>query len=153
MAPTDVVQKLPVSPGPQTPPSSPQLPAYTQTLSSGHVQLFVDLLKAAQAIQSAPAAAGAIQPASTGEKSGDKKAPRARASKVEFKRVNEVYVPCEVQAQKLRSLPRSWNETEYKYKVVESTTPSGEVDELDEYIFVLRMRIGEYVDLCTALCY
>ena len=54
---------------------------------------------------------------------------------------------------KLISLPRSWNEKEYKYKVVESTTPSAEVDELDEYIFVLRVRIGEYVDLCTALRY
>jgi len=144
MAPTDVIPNLP---RPQTPPSSPELPAYKQTLNHGHVQLFVDLLKAAQAIQSAPAAAGAIQPASTGEKSGDKKASRARASKVEFKTVNEVYVPCEVQTQKLRLLPRSWDEKEYKYKVVESTTPSGEVDELDEYIFVLRVRIGKYVDL------
>jgi len=43
----------------------------------------------------------------------------------------------------LRSLSHSWNEKEYKYKVVESTTPSEEVDELDEYIFVLRVRIGE----------
>ena len=42
-----------------TPPSSPELPLYKQTLSSEHVQLFVDLLKAAQAIQTAPAAAGA----------------------------------------------------------------------------------------------
>ena len=100
MAPTDVIQKLTVSSRPQTPPSSPELPAYKQTLSSGHVQLFVDLLKAAQAIQSAPAAAGAIQPARSGEKSGDKKASRPRASKVEFKTVNEVYVPCDVQAQK-----------------------------------------------------
>lgn len=66
---------------------------------------------------------------------------------MEFKTVNEVYVPCEVQTQKLRLLPRSWDEKEYKYKVVESTTPSGEVDELDEYIFVLRVRIGKYVDL------
>lgn len=53
----------------------------------------------------------------------------------------------------LRSLPHSWNEKEYKYKVVESAAPSGEVDELDEYIFVLRVRIGEYIDLCTALYY
>jgi len=60
MALTDVIQKLPVSLGPQTPPSSPELPAYKQTLSSGHVQLFVDLLKAAQAIQSAPATIGDV---------------------------------------------------------------------------------------------
>ena len=56
-------------------------------------------------------------------------------------------------ATKLKSLPYSWNENEYKYKVVESATPSGEVDELDEYIFVLRVRIGEDFDLCTAVYY
>jgi len=50
-------------------------------------------------------------------------------------------------AKKLRLLPRSWNEKEYKYKVVKSTMLSGEVDELDEYIFVLRVRISKYVDL------
>ena len=99
MAPTNVVPNLP---RPQTPPSSPELPAYKQTLSSGHVQLFVDLLKAAQAIQTAPDAVGAIQPASNGEKSGDKKASQARASKVEFKTVNEVYVICEMQNQKAK---------------------------------------------------
>lgn len=96
MATTDVISNLP---RPQTPPSSPELPAYKQTLSSGHVQLFVDLLKAAEAIRSAPTAAGAIQLASTGEKSEDKKASRARASKAEFKTVNEVYVHCEMQTQ------------------------------------------------------
>lgn len=100
MAPTDLIPNLPVSPQPQTPPSSPELPACKQTLSLGHVQLFVDLLKAAQSIQVAPATAEANQPANTGEKSGDKKASRARASKLEFKTVNEVYVPYEVQAQK-----------------------------------------------------
>jgi hypothetical protein len=41
----------------------------------------------------------------------------------------------------INSLSHSWNEKEYKYKVVEPTTPSEEVDELDEYIFVLRVRI------------
>ena len=99
MAPTNVIPNLP---RPQTPPSSPELPAYKQTLSSGHVQLFVDLLKATQATQTAPAAVGAIHPANTGEKSGDKKASRARASKVEFKTVNEVYVPCKMQTQKAK---------------------------------------------------
>ena len=89
MAATEVVQKLPVSPQPQTPPSSPRLSSYRQTLDSGHVQLFVDLLKAAQAIQSAQAA-GPVQLTKNGETSGDKNSSRARASKVEFKTVNEV---------------------------------------------------------------
>ena len=53
----------------------------------------------------------------------------------------------------LRSLPGSWNEKEYKYKIVKSTTPSEEVDELDEYVFVFRVRIGEYAKLCTIPCH
>lgn len=47
MAPTDVIPNLPVSPGPQTPPSSPNLPPHKQALHSKQVQLLVDLLKAA----------------------------------------------------------------------------------------------------------
>jgi len=102
MAATDAIQKLPVSPRLQTPPSSPELPPYKPTLNSDHVQLFVDLLKAAQSIQTAPAATGANQPAGTGETSEDKKISRARSSKVEFKTVNEMYVSCEVQVQKAK---------------------------------------------------
>ena len=155
MAPIDVVVPQPsTSPRPpETPPSSPHLRAREQALNSEHVQLFVDLLKAAQSIQSAPAVAGAVQPASTGEISEDKKTSRARASKVEFKTVNGgVGLLRSVSLRKLRLLPCSWNEKEYKYKIVEST-PSGEVDYLDEYIFVVRVRIGECVDPCTALRY
>jgi len=102
MAPTDVIPNLPVSPRLQTPPSSPELPPYKPTLSSDHVQLFVDLLKAAQAIQTAPAATEASPPASTGETPEDKKTLRAKASKLEFKTVNEMYVPCEMQVQKTK---------------------------------------------------
>ena len=50
-------------------------------------------------------------------------------------------------------MPCSWNEKEYKYKIAESTTALGEVDDLDEYIFVVRVRIGECVDPYTALRY
>lgn len=96
MATTDIIQKGPVSPQLQTPPSSPELPPYKQTLSSDHVKLFVDLLKAAQAIQTAPAATGADQLASTAETLQEKKILRARDSKLEFKTVSEMYVPCKV---------------------------------------------------------
>ena len=99
MAPTDVVLDMPL---PQTPPSSPELPAYKHTISLEHVQLFVDLLKAAQAIQGAPAAARDIQQASIGEKPGNRKASRARASKVEFKAVNEMYVHSQMQSYKAK---------------------------------------------------
>jgi hypothetical protein len=38
---------------------------------------------------------------------------------------------------------RSWDPKEYKYKIEESKS-DGEVNELDQYVFVVRVRIGEY---------
>ena len=46
----------------------------------------------------------------------------------------------------LKPLPGSQNKKEYKYKIVESITLSEEVDKLNEYIFVVRVRIGKYID-------
>ncbi len=43
-----------------------------------------------------------------------------------------------------------WDGKAYKYKVVEST-PTPEVTELDEYVFIVRIRIGEYTCLTKAL--
>ncbi len=37
---------------------------------------------------------------------------------------------------------RSWDEKAYKYKIMESIVSPGEVEELDEYVFVVRVRIG-----------
>lgn len=84
----DAIQKLPISPGPQTLSTLEEL-AHKQMLSPEHAQLLVDFSKAAQATPT--------QPASTEEISGDRKASRARVSKPEFKSVNEMYVPCEAQ--------------------------------------------------------
>jgi hypothetical protein len=41
------------------------------------------------------------------------------------------------------STPHSWNDKEYKYKV-EDSPPDAEVNELDQYVFVVCVRIGEY---------
>ena len=80
---------LPVSPRPQTPPSSPA--TNRPTLGSDHVQLFVDLLKAVQVLQTAPAAVEPAQSAfNTQQASEEKENLRARASKLEFKIVNEI---------------------------------------------------------------
>jgi len=53
-----------------------------------HVQQFLELLKAVQANQTLPAPGEASQPAI----SGDKPPVAARASKLEFKTVNEMWV-------------------------------------------------------------
>ena len=47
----------------------------------------------------------------------------------------------------------SWDETAYKYSIEESQKSADEANELDQYVFVVRARIGQYVrskwDLCT----
>ena len=88
---TDIIQKLLVSLQMQTPPSSPELPPYKQTLSSEYVQLFVNLLKAAQVIQTASAAAEVDKPVSTRETPEDKETSQAKALKLKFKIVNEMW--------------------------------------------------------------
>ncbi len=91
MAPTDVVvPKPPTSPRPpETPPSSPALPACEQVVTLKHVQQFFELLKTVQTVQPP---GEAPQPVKTEEVSGDKQKVAARASKLEFKTVNEVLV-------------------------------------------------------------
>ncbi len=39
---------------------------------------------------------------------------------------------------------RSWNEKEYKSKVEDSPQSVGEVNELDQYVFVVHVQISEY---------
>jgi hypothetical protein len=69
--------------------------------------------------------------------------PKARASTLDFKRVNEVYVYVLVLLD-LRAglMAYSWDKKEYKYKVVESLTPPNKVNELDHYIFIVCICIG-----------
>ena len=47
----------------------------------------------------------------------------------------------------------SWDEKAYKYSIEESQKSADEANELDQYVFVVRARIGQYVrskwDLCT----
>ena len=87
MAPTDAISNLPVSPVPQTPSSSPNLRPHKRELDPEQVQLFTDLLKAVQAIQSTSTAAGANQPEKTRESSGDESISRERGSKLEYKTI------------------------------------------------------------------
>ncbi|OKL55245.1 hypothetical protein UA08_09489 [Talaromyces atroroseus] len=102
-----------------TPPNSPQM------VPSGYITkeelkwLFTEALGIKNA-----------QPTSDGKDSTSNKAAedqdnikvRVRASKVEYKTVNEV-----------------WDSAKYEYKTVDST-PVPDIDELDEYIFVIRKR-------------
>ena len=66
---------------------------------------------------------------------------RVRASKVEYKTVNEVYVDKNVSWTLLTAY--RWDSAKYEYKTVDST-PVPDIDELDEYIFVIRKRSREW---------
>ena len=93
MAPIDVVvPRPPTSPRPlETPPSSPHLRTCEQvhTLNTGQFQ---ELLKAIQAVQTPPAPGDANQPTDIKDSSNDKPQAPVRASKLEFKTVNEMWV-------------------------------------------------------------
>ncbi|KAH8759552.1 hypothetical protein F5882DRAFT_453760 [Hyaloscypha sp. PMI_1271] len=84
-------------------------------VTTKHVQQFFDFLKSLSTKQGPP-------PPAAADKSGPEEAP-ARASKLEFKAVNEV-----------------WDAKAFKYKIVESIAPPDEENELDQYIFVVRTR-------------
>ena len=92
MGPTDVVvPKAPTSPRPpETPPSSPALFSFDQVLTMKHVQQFLGLLKAAQVNQTPPTPGEANQPVSNKNTSTDEQQVAPRASKLEFKTVNEM---------------------------------------------------------------
>ncbi|KAH8772429.1 hypothetical protein F5882DRAFT_505893 [Hyaloscypha sp. PMI_1271] len=92
------------------------------TLSShfSYSETFVEALKLANAKQEPPPP---VKLSSAGHEDKSEE-PKARASTLEFKKVNEV-----------------WDKKEYKYKVVELLTLPDEVNELDHYIFVVRTRI------------
>ena len=67
-----------------------------------------------------------------------------RALKLEFKTVNEVYVSNKAWARTSWQLPlHSWDKKVHQYKVVESLKLKDAIGELDQYVFVVRVRIGE----------
>ncbi|KAH8757124.1 P-loop containing nucleoside triphosphate hydrolase protein [Hyaloscypha finlandica] len=93
----------------------------------------MEALKLANAKQEPPPP---VKPSSAGHEDKSEE-PKARASILEFKKVNEV-----------------WDKKEYKYKVVELLTPPDKVNELDHYIFIVRTRIDketknqiQYIDI------
>ncbi|OCK73251.1 hypothetical protein K432DRAFT_313292, partial [Lepidopterella palustris CBS 459.81] len=77
------------------------------------------MLKIAQATQAIPPPPPDIQVIE------EKKQPRIRASKIEFKLVNEI-----------------WDKANYKYIVVETPEPS-EDDEYEEYLFIVRQQFDK----------
>ncbi|KAF4628400.1 hypothetical protein G7Y89_g9752 [Cudoniella acicularis] len=87
-------------------------------VTTEYAQQFFDILKSLSTKQGPPPPPAAIDKVESEEL-------KARASTLEFKKVNE-------------------DKKEYKYKVVESLTLPDKVNKLDHYIFVVRIRISGY---------
>ncbi|KAF2817568.1 P-loop containing nucleoside triphosphate hydrolase protein [Mytilinidion resinicola] len=107
-----------------TPPSSPSQPLSRhgeseQLVAFELAALFKDILKIAQATQAVPPPPPEVQVIE------EEKQPRIRASKVEFKLVNEI-----------------WDRAKCKYKIVE-TSESSEDDEYEEYLFIVRQQFDK----------
>lgn len=92
MAPIDVTVPIPpTSPRPpETPPCSPTLPPCEQVLTLKHVQQLLELLKTVQTTQAIQSFGEANQLANMKDTTGDQQQVVARASKLEFKTVNEM---------------------------------------------------------------
>jgi hypothetical protein len=100
----------------------------------------VEILKSVNAKQEPPPLA---QPFSTSHENKSEE-PKIRASILEFKEVNKIYIYTRVQPILPELILYSWDKKEYKYKIVELLTPPDKINKLDYYIFVIRTRIGEY---------
>ena len=45
----------------------------------------------------------------------------------------------------------SWDAKMYEYKITESSKPSDELTDLDQYVFVVRQRVGKFIEVCVHL--
>ncbi len=148
MASTEAVTKQPSSPmPPSTPPSSPVPCLLGQMINSEHLRTVLEKLKLAQPIQNvqpSTVTSEASNSAEVGKKPEHEKL-RIRASKLEYKTVNEMYVR---QAQKHcvwyanGPFPLSWDKEAYKHKIVESFETESKVDKYEEYLFIIRRQFG-----------
>ena len=137
----------PHSPQPEsfTPPDSPRLAVLPQPLA---VYLLVQALtRVLQQTQTKSAGkTETIQPKATetpkSEEPTEKNLP-GRASKLEYKTVNEMYWPLSSATTFVYSLTRehSWDQSN-GYKIEEATNTKKDVEEMDQYVFVLRKKFG-----------
>jgi len=71
--------------------------------------------------------------------------PKKRASKMEYKTVNEMYGltnPTTNYPSKL-TYDSSWDKETHGHKIEEAASPTTDVHELDQYVFVLRKQFGK----------
>lgn len=154
MAPTDVVVLMPpTSPRPpETPPGSlshipPNSPGVQGSLRVDTIERFEHAVeKLTQVLKKVEATSKCKDIKSNPIKQIEAGKPKIRASKQEYKLVDEVYVPCFMVTIVL-TLPLSWDAGVSKYKAVDSAVLPEAVTDMDEYVFIIRARIGKSIEL------
>jgi hypothetical protein len=122
------------------PPDSPSQVLSANTITSEHVQQFLDILKQANQATSGPTSG-----ADPSVEKHDEKKDRVRASKIDFKTVNQMYAPCSQNESPSLINFHSYNKSTYKYEIKESYQASSDEDEFEEYIFIHRRKLGKFL--------
>ncbi|KAI9769842.1 MAG: hypothetical protein M1840_003836 [Geoglossum simile] len=138
MASVEVIPKTArTSSRPSTPPQTPNQ-IVGSPISPDHIQQFLDILKRATPTTSDPASSQKEnKPAEIKGKKENETEEKIRASKLEFKMVNE-----------------TWSKSAYKYVIEESQeSTTKEDDKWIEYIFVARKKFGMDLVLFLKLTY
>ncbi|KAL9616324.1 MAG: hypothetical protein Q9160_008803 [Pyrenula sp. 1 TL-2023] len=101
---------------PDTPPNSPTQAHGINVVTSDHIQQFLDILK--RSVQGPPDSGPEPPP-----EKGEEKEKKIRASKIEYKTVNEVFVPCTSKwvFVELTDLVFSWNKSTYNKNLPEAS--------------------------------
>lgn len=124
----------------RTPPNSPCI-APSEPVAMGQLkELFETLLEQKSQSTSEGPGSGPAGPEQRGEEDKEKDNERVRASKVEYKTVNEVYADSHMMSWTSLTDVRSWDSKAYEYKIVD-LPPTQDVSGLYAYVFVVRKRI------------
>ncbi|KAL8870950.1 MAG: hypothetical protein Q9198_007513 [Flavoplaca austrocitrina] len=126
MAPTDITPKPPTSPRPPvTPPGSPvYMPEDSLCVQVGTIDRFEHAVgKLVRALEKLDSRGKTEDAKLEATKQVEAKKPKIRASKLEYKLIDEV-----------------WDDGTSKYKIVDSAALPEMVTDLDEYVFVVRAR-------------
>ncbi|KAF2184285.1 hypothetical protein K469DRAFT_688770 [Zopfia rhizophila CBS 207.26] len=116
-----------------TPPSSPNLSPNHDAIVFRIAQKIADALGIIAAGKALPEPASYPEtPEGPAKDDLKPEETKARASKLAYKKVDEV-----------------WDEKAYKYKIAEPVAPTGEVNELELYVFVVRVRVVKLTDKTT----
>ena len=150
---TEMALPTPRSPQPEsfTPPDSPRLAVPPQPLTVDVlVQALTKVLQ--QTRTNSTGKAETTQPKTSetpkSEEPKEKNRP-GRASKFEYKTVNEMYYPISVAITSvIRWHEHSWDQSN-GYKIKEATDTKKDVEEMDQYVFVLRKRFGTICRECS----